>query len=208
MSDKIVQLAEFKSKTKDKRIKMLFLIIIIAIILALLTWHYAIDNADLSAIKIPESRNVTYNSKPISAVTTMQIANEFNISDDKPVLLYIYTSWCNICVKNFPIFNEIAREFQSTDLRVIAIAIDRETTTQELEKYLNNYGNVYFETKYLANKEGFIEFLKKKGVSYNKMIPFTVLFSPKGELVLKYVGVKSKEKLRRAVIQQLYLKND
>ena len=143
---------------------MLFLFIAIGIITALLSWHFLVENKAKLDVKIPESKNLFYNDQQPIALTTAQIADEFEQYEGKPILLYLYTTWCNVCKKNFPVFNEIVREFQNTDLKIIAIAIDRDLTEEKLMSQLEPFGNIYFQPKYLAFKEGFGDFLKQKNI--------------------------------------------
>ncbi len=213
MSEKIVSLAKYRRAQNFKNVikklgenkKMFFVVIIAGGLLGALLWDLFVENPSYLDVQIPESKNITFNQQQPQAMTTTQIANEFEHFDGKPVLLYIYTTWCSICSQQFPVINEIAREFQNTDLQVVTLATDRDLNPQELQQYLNRYGNFYFPPRYLAFKEGFLDFLKKRGIKYQGRIPFTVLISRHGEVKVKYVGVKGKNYLRNKVIKELYL---
>lgn len=201
---KKLQKKELLKKTLRENAKMLFFTIVVGAVIGLLAWNYFIENVSNLDVKIPESKNIAFNQEAPIPMTTAQIANEFENSDSKPVLLYIYTTWCQTCVKNFPTINEISREFQNTDLQIITLAIDRDITPEQLQSYLNKYGNVYFQPRFLAFKEGFLEFLQKKHIRYNNRIPFTALISRDGEVLVQYSGAKSKNYLRNKIIKELF----
>ena len=184
---------------------MLFFVIAVGITVGLVVWNYYVENVSHLDVKIPSSRNITFNNEPAMAMTTAQIANEFEKYDNKPILLYLYTTWCESCKKNFTAFNEIAQEFQETDLHIIALAIDRDLTDAALKADLNQHGEVYFHPRFLAFKEGFKDFLKQKQISYEGRIPFTVLIGRDGKIITKYVGAKNKNYLRNKIIRELYL---
>lgn len=183
---------------------MFFLVIIASGLLGLFLWNFLIEEKDNLSVQIPQSQNIAFNEQMPILMTTTQIANEFENYDDKPILLYLYTTWCSSCAKQLPAINEIAREFQNTDLRLIAIAIDRDMEPQYLQSHLDKFGNLYFTPRYLGFKEGFIEFLKKKNISYQGRIPYTVLISRNGEIITKFVGAKNKNYLRKKIIRELY----
>lgn len=198
----VIHINKYKNSFKKK--KMLLITIISGIILGNLIWKYFIqDIADLD-IQIPSSNNITFNDKTPEALTTAQLANYFEINENKPILLYIYTTWCKVCHENFTVINELSREFQNTNLKIIAIAIDKELNADRLKNYLNNFGNLYFEPKFLIHKEGFIDFLKKQNVKYNHRIPFTILFSKNSNIITKYSGTKNKNHLRNKIIKELF----
>jgi thiol-disulfide isomerase/thioredoxin len=155
-------------------------------------------------VQIPPSKNISYNNQEVVAMSTASFINDYEANEGKVMLLYFYTSWCGVCRKNLPVFNEMAREFQNTDLYVMAIALDRDIDAKYLQNYLNQQGNIYFRPRYLAFREGFLEFLKKKNINYRGIVPFTVLISRDSEIAAKYNGYKSKEYLRNQIIKALY----
>lgn len=207
MNKKIIPITKHRKKRQpqSKSRKMLFLTIIIGAVAGLLVWRFFVENIATLDVKIPPSQNITFNNQEPLGLTTSQIANEFEKADGKPILLYIYTSWCKICTNNFPVFNDIAREFQNTNLVVLAIAIDRELDPAYLSQYLNRFGEVYFQPNYLIQKTGFIEFLQKHQIEYNGRIPFTALISANGDVVAKFSGAKRKNYLRHKIIKELAL---
>ncbi len=210
MNHKIIKFPKKKLQDKIKKkiqqnSKMLFLTIVVGAIVGALSWQYFVESVARMDVKIPESKNIIYNHQAPIPMTTAQVVNEFENSDNKPILLYVYATWCKTCSKNFAIINEIAREFQNTELQVIALAIDRDLQPEVLKAYLNHFGDFYFEPRFLTFKEGFVEFLQKKNIRYDNRIPFTVLISSNGDIVTKFSGSKSKRYLRNQVIKELYL---
>jgi thiol-disulfide isomerase/thioredoxin len=183
---------------------MFFVVTISGALIGAAIWYYFVENVNRLNISVPPSSNIVFNDAEPLAMTTAQVANEFEKADGKPILLYIYATWCNICSKNFPTINEIAREFQNTDLQVITLAIDRDLTAEALRSYLEKFGNFYFQPRYLAFKEGFIDFLLKKNIRYNHRVPFAVLVSRYGRVVVKFSGTKDKKYLRNKIINELY----
>lgn len=184
--------------------KMFFLTLIIGGLIGLAIWNYYINPRIAIDVAIPPSKNISYNQQDPIAMSTASFINDYENHKGKVMLFYFYTSWCVICAKNLPIFNEMAREFQNTDLHVVAIALDRDIDAKYLKNYLNQQGNIYFRPRYLAYREGFLDFLKKQNINYRGVVPFTVLISRDVEVVAKYSGIKSKDYLRNKIIKALY----
>ncbi len=202
MSDKIILFKGYQ-KSKLKNSKMFFLTILAGIGISLSLWHYFVENVERLDVQIPESKNIRFNAESPIAMTTAQVADELEKSDGKPIILYLYTTWCKICSENFATINEIAREFQNTDLQIIALAIDRDLDPSALKAHLGSSGDVYFQPRFLAFKDGFRELLRKKNIRYDGRIPFTVLLSKDGEVITKFTGKKNKNFLRNKIIKEL-----
>jgi thiol-disulfide isomerase/thioredoxin len=198
--NKIINLQNYQKPKKNY--KMFFLTIFIGAFAGFALWHYFVENIAALDVSIPPSKNISFSETIPLAMTTSQVADEFEKADGKPVLLYIYTTWCGVCKKNIPVVNEIAREFQSTDLQVITLAIDRGIDEKTLQNYLNGYGDIYFYPRFLSFKEGFIDLLKKKEINYKNRIPFTVLIGRNGEIITKFSGIKSKNYIRNKIVRQ------
>lgn len=186
--------------------KMLFLTILFAFIAGTLVWKIAIENYSDDDIAIPASSNIDYSNQIPVPSSVEQIINEFEKTDNQPILLYLYTTWCQVCSKNFKVINELAQEFQNTELKIIALAIDRNLEVDNFNSYIKNFSPVYFLPKMLENRNGFVEFLKQKNVNYGNRIPYTVVFKKNGTVAVKYSGLKSKKYLRQKIIAELYPK--
>jgi len=88
--------------------KMLFLTILFAVIAGSIIWKIAIENSRNNDVAIPASSNIDYSIQIPIPYSLDKIINEFEKIDNQPILLYLYTTWCQVCNKNFSIVNEIA----------------------------------------------------------------------------------------------------
>lgn len=206
MEEKVISIKKYQ-KNKFKENKMLFIIILCAILVGLFVWNKYVEEQSYLEISIPESNNIFYNDQTPIASTTAEIASIFENSKEKPILLYIYTTWCGVCKKNFANINEIAREFQNTELKVLTIAIDRDLSGEKFMNYLNSNGNIYFEPRYLAFRDGFKEYLRKNKIKYRGVIPYTVLIGSDGKIKTSFKGIKSKKYLKIQIIKELFPEN-
>jgi thiol-disulfide isomerase/thioredoxin len=213
-NNKIIDITKYKRNKKNyfkfelKKIsrvdkKMFFIVIIASALVASLLWDIFVENPAFKEAEIPESNNISYNN-PIG-VNYNNIADQLDKFEGKPILLYIYTTWCPVCSNQLPIINEISREFQNTDLKIITVATDKNLTADKLSNYLAKFGDIYFQPQFLNNRQSFIELLQSRKIKYKSRIPFTVLLSRDGKVIASYVGVKNKNYLRNKVIKELNL---
>ncbi len=202
MDKKVISIKKYQ-KNKFKEQPMLFIIILLCVIVASLFWKFYIEDQEILEAQIPESQNIVYNSNAPEAVDPANIADQIQTSSGGPVLIYFYTTWCGSCVKNFPIFNEIAREFQNTDLKVISVAIDSNIDQDKISQFLASKGDIYFKPQFLASRNGFEDLLREFKIKYTGRIPFTTVLSGQGKVLLKYSGSKSDRKLRLVIRKEL-----
>jgi thiol-disulfide isomerase/thioredoxin len=200
MENQVIDLANICNQKKKK---MIVAISIVLATLAIIIWNYVIENPILPDIEIPESKNITYNLSKVSAITPGDIITIIDNNQGKPILLYLYTTWCPSCKKQLPIINEMARKFQSTDLQIVSVAIDRNIREQGLIDYLFYYGNIYFKPNYLVYSDGLVDLLQAKKIEYNNRIPLTVLINRDGKIASRFVGNKSEDFLNRKIMRSL-----
>lgn len=194
----IIFIDQFK---KEKRHKMIAVIVILTIILSTFIWNIYIQNQWINDFNIPPSKNLTH--KNAAAIIPSDINRLIDENSGKPILLYLYTSWCSACKKQTPIINEISREFQETDLQVISVAIDKNLSEKSLIDFLSNYKNIFFKPYFLVYSDSLKELLKNKGISYKNIIPFTVIIDREGNIVKSFNGKKNNIYLKKQIIKTL-----
>jgi thiol-disulfide isomerase/thioredoxin len=196
--ENVIRFDKFK-KSKDK--KMIATILIIAFILSIIIWDRFIENSQIADFDIPPSENTTYSK--ILSISPADMVEQIEDNAGRPILLHLYTTWCGICKKQLPVINEVARKFQNTDLKTIAIAIDKNIDDGALSNYLSGYGDIYFRPSHLLYNDGLTQALKKKGIKYSRIIPLTVLIAPDGKIIKRFTGYKPARYLERKIIKTL-----
>lgn len=108
----------------------------------------------------------------------------------KPLLVNFWATWCAPCVKELPELNQFQQEFKSQGWQVLGLAVDAIGPVREflqkmpLDFSLAMAGSAGTTlTRTLGNAQG--------------GLPFSVVFSPTGQLVWTKVGVTNLEELRQ-----------
>jgi thiol-disulfide isomerase/thioredoxin len=199
----VVNINYYKNKENKK---MIIIIALVSAALAILFWNFLFDNSSYLKAEVKESDNITYDvnlSKEISTPEAMGKIEESELSD-RPILIYLYTSWCGVCKKQLPIMNEIARKFQNTDLEVLFITIDRDITKEIVIDDLKTLDKVYFKPRFLDNRSGFVDLLKEKSINFKNRIPFAALIDRDGKVVIQFSGYRSFKFINKKVMKSLY----
>ncbi len=195
-----------KNLNKTKLANMLLITIFIGWLLGYFIWHIYIQKVANEKIKIPPSNNISYNQVLPDKIDAKQLINLVADAQGKPILLYFYTTWCGICVKNFDFINTLAKEMQNTNLQILAIAVDKELSPLELQQYHNkNNQDLYFKPYILTSKAQFVDFLKQTKVDFRGAVPYTAIIGKDGKEVFNYIGIKDYDYLKSKVIKYLYL---
>jgi|GEM_PF-5881617 len=106
-----------------------------------------------------------------------ELVSEIDAADERPLLLFIYASWCPYCKQMFPIIDSIAREM-GDKYRVMGFSIDQ--SKQALDTYLGAKSPApAFETITVKHVDEFPQFghiVRKKGLQFTGAIPYIAVF--------------------------------
>lgn len=104
-----------------------------------------------------------------------QLAAEIASNDSRPLLVFIYTSWCPYCHQMFPLFN--AEAGRSKDMRYLAISTDRDRAA--LQNYLATQQPVHVSQSIIADpfaQMDLIRMMEAQGLRFQGGIPFLAVF--------------------------------
>jgi len=151
----------------------------------------ALDDADRqpidSPVKAVEQLDVLPNFSYTDLEGRQRQAEEFT---DKVVVLNFWATWCPPCRKETPAFVALQEAFDG-DVQFIGIAIDDEEPVREFaDNYSVNYPLLLGDIDAVA--------LSRSLGNRHEGLPFTVVASPGGQVVLRHTG-----ELERAELESL-----
>ncbi len=134
-----------------------------------------------------------------AAMWQIELLGAIESTDERPLVLFIYASWCPYCKRMFPIIDDIASNM-SDKYRVIAFSIDE--SKQGLATYLaSKTPSPAFKTLTVAHRDEFAQFghiVRKKGLQFTGAIPYIAVFD-NAELVNTFGGAVPRETLLNAL---------
>ena len=136
---------------------------------------------------------------PVTAEVLLEKISSFK--GKKAVLVNIWASWCEPCVKEFPMIVQLNNE--NEDLEVIFVSADFEEQFQEVKYFLKeqNAGSVSYIKR---QKDGL--FINALNPNWSGSLPFTIIYGKDSGLIIDYwEGKKSFSKFSEAINRALAL---
>ncbi len=112
------------------------------------------------------------------------------------LVINFWASWCAPCLEEIPLFVEAQEKYGAKGLQIVGIAADSSLNAANFAKKLQmNY-------PVLADESGAIAFSKRVGNRFG-LLPFTIVISPSGEILMTKLGVFTKSELAALLEKQL-----
>lgn len=137
----------------------------------------------------------TLDNKKISLETTF-LGMNFKDFKNKIVLIDVFATWCEPCIKSIPHLNYLQKKYKD-DLVIISVLFQDEKTKEELKAFAKEYGINYIITVSEENLN-----LAKELGNISK-VPEYYLYDKKGTYVRKFVGETKKEVFEMSILNIL-----
>jgi thiol-disulfide isomerase/thioredoxin len=104
----------------------------------------------------------------------------------RPLMVNFWATWCEPCRDEYPMVNELAREYHARGLVVIAVSLDEETELEQLRKFLETNKPVFANYRKRPGRDE--EFINAVTQRWSGAIPATFFYDGDGKLVTQLVG--------------------
>ncbi len=114
-----------------KRIWILFLVAGIALV-ALSSFRFATP--------LHDSQELGYLAPPFQLRSLDGKSSSLGEFKEKPLLLHFWATWCGSCVKEFPAFARMAKDFAGEDIQILSISEDGRNAEAKVGAFVEGLG--------------------------------------------------------------------
>ena len=115
----------------------------------------------------------------------------------KPLAVNFWATWCEPCREEYPMFNDLARQYASQGLVVLGISLDDDAEINLARHFLERNKPVFPNfRKRPGNEEAFVRMVSPK---WSGSIPATFFYARDGRQFGRFVGTHSREEFENAI---------
>ena len=112
----------------------------------------------------------------------------------KSLLINFWATWCEPCRDEYPMLNELAKEYAPKGLRVVGVDSDQDGDLILMRRFIARYKPVFpnYRRKPVKPEEE-AQFIQAVLPEWRGQLPATFLYDKDGQLVCHYFGAQSRE---------------
>jgi thiol-disulfide isomerase/thioredoxin len=115
----------------------------------------------------------------------------------KPLLVTFWATWCEPCRDEYPMLNELAKQYAPQGLKVVGVDLDQDGDLILMRRFLARYKPVF--PNYRKKQGGEDAFVQAVLPGWNGSIPASFFYSKDGTQIGHFVGAGNREKYEAAI---------
>jgi thiol-disulfide isomerase/thioredoxin len=149
--------------------------------------------AAASALAAPQSAQPS-DPKLIDAQGYQALVEQYR---GKPVLVTFWATWCEPCRDEYPMLNELAKEYAPKGLRVIGVNFDQDGDLILMRRFIARYKPVF--PNYRKKAGGEAEFEQAVMPGWNGSLPVSIFYAKDGRQIGHVLGASNRETYESAI---------
>jgi cytochrome c biogenesis protein CcmG/thiol:disulfide interchange protein DsbE len=109
----------------------------------------------------------------------------------KPVLLNFWATWCEPCRDEYPMLNELAKQYGPQGLQVVGVSMDDDGDVILMRRFLARYKPVFPNFRKKPGDE--LAFRRSVLPTWAGSLPVTIFYSKDGNQAGSFLGEKPRE---------------
>lgn len=115
----------------------------------------------------------------------------------KPLLVTFWATWCEPCRDEYPMLNELAKQYAPQGLKVVGVSLDQDGDLILMRRFLARYKPIF--PNYRKKKGEEDAFVQAVLPGWNGSIPASVFYGKDGQQVGHFVGAGNHETYEAAI---------
>jgi thiol-disulfide isomerase/thioredoxin len=115
----------------------------------------------------------------------------------KPVLITFWATWCEPCRDEYPMLNELAKQYAPKGLHVVGIDLDQDGDLILMRRFMARYKPVFPNYRKKAGEES--AFFEAVLPGWNGAIPASLFYAKDGRQVGHLLGANNRETYEAAI---------
>ena len=148
--------------------------------------------AAVSAFAAPQTPAPT-DPKLIDAQGYQKLLEQYR---GKPMLINFWATWCEPCRDEYPMLNDLAKQYAPKGLKVLGVNFDQDGDIILMRRFIARYKPVFPNFR---NPGGGAEFQQAVLREWNGALPATVLYDKTGRQVGHFVGAQTHNTYEAAI---------
>jgi thiol-disulfide isomerase/thioredoxin len=123
----------------------------------------------------------------------------------KPLLMTFWATWCEPCRDEYPMLNELAKEYGPKGLQVVGVDFDDEGDLILMRRFIARYKPIF--PNYRKQQGGETEFKQAVWPDWSGALPASFFYDKDGKQVGHVLGAGTRETYEAAIRQLLSASN-
>ena len=128
----------------------------------------------------------------------------------KALLVTFWATWCEPCRDEYPMLNELAKQYAPQGLKVVGVSLDQDGDLILMRRFMARYKPVFPNYRKKPTEEGGSEesnFRQAVLPNWNGTMPASFFYAKDGRQVGSFVGERNREAYEGAIRSLLNLSN-
>jgi thiol-disulfide isomerase/thioredoxin len=115
----------------------------------------------------------------------------------KPLLINFWATWCEPCRDEYPMLNELAKQYGPKGLQVVGVSMDDEGDMILVRRFLARYKPVFPNYRKKPGDEA--AFRQSVLATWTGSMPVSIFYTRDGHIALSFTGEKSRGQYEQAI---------
>jgi thiol-disulfide isomerase/thioredoxin len=148
--------------------------------------------AAVCAIAAPQSPLAT-DPKLIDAQGYRKLLEQYH---GKPVVLTFWATWCEPCRDEYPLLNELAKQYAPKGLKVVGVNFDQDGDLILMRRFITRYKPIFPNYRKNGDESAFQQAVLPE---WRGALPATFLYTKDGHMIGHFVGAQTRETYEAAI---------